>query len=228
MLPQRQFPKFWIKYYRCSTNMNTISPAKISESLGLYGVPVNEQIIENIGTYTSILLQWNERISLTTVVDPAEIVRFHFGESLFACSVLPIANGRLADVGSGAGFPAVPVRMVSENLSVILIESNQKKATFLAEVGRELQFNNVEVRRSRTEDVSLRGEPVDFVSARAVRIDHDFLDWSHHSLNLTGSLVLWLGEEDASKISRSSQWKWGDPIRIPQSERRVILHGKKL
>jgi 16S rRNA (guanine527-N7)-methyltransferase len=205
-----------------------LSDELITRELQLYGTIASARLCDQIRAYIDLLLRWNEKTALTAVTQPEEILRFHFGESILAASSVPIQHGRLADVGSGAGFPAVPVRMVSENLSVILIESNQKKATFLAEVGRELQFNNVEVRRSRTEDVSLRGEPVDFVSARAVRIDHDFLDWSHHSLNLTGSLVLWLGEEDASKISRSSQWKWGDPIRIPQSERRVILHGKKL
>jgi 16S rRNA (guanine527-N7)-methyltransferase len=205
-----------------------LSDELIARELQLYGTIASARLCDQIRAYIDLLLRWNEKTALTAVTQPEEILRFHFGESILAASSVPIRHGRLADVGSGAGFPAVPVRMVSENLSVILIESNQKKATFLAEVGRELQFNNVEVRRSRMEDVSLRGEPVDFVSARAVRIDHDFLDWSHHSLNLTGSLVLWLGEEDASKISRSSQWKWGDPIRIPQSERRVILHGKKL
>jgi 16S rRNA (guanine527-N7)-methyltransferase len=205
-----------------------LSDELITRELQLYGTIASARLCDQIRAYIDLLLRWNEKTALTAVTQPEEILRFHFGESILAASSVPIRHGRLADVGSGAGFPAVPVRMVSENLSVILIESNQKKATFLAEVGRELQFNNVEVHRSRMEDVSLRGEPVDFVSARAVRIDHDFLDWSHHSLNLTGSLVLWLGEEDASKISRSSQWKWGDPIRIPQSERRVILHGKKL
>ena len=204
-----------------------LSDELIARELQLYGTIASARLCDQIRAYIDLLLRWNEKTALTAVTQPEEILRFHFGESILAASSVPIRHGRLADVGSGAGFPAVPVRMVSENLSVILIESNQKKATFLAEVGRELQFNNVEVRRSRMEDVSLRGEPVDFVSARAVRIDHDFLDWSHHSLSLTGSLVLWLGEEDASKISRSSQWKWVDPIRIPQSERRVILHGKK-
>jgi 16S rRNA (guanine527-N7)-methyltransferase len=205
-----------------------LSDELITRELQLYGTIASARLCDQIRAYIDLLLRWNEKTALTAVTQPEEILRFHFGESILAASSVPIRHGRLADVGSGAGFPAVPVRMVSENLSVILIESNQKKATFLAEVGRELQFNNVEVHRSRMEDVSLRGEPVDFVSARAVRIDHDFLDWSHHSLSLTGSLVLWLGEEDASKISRSSQWKWEDPIRIPQSERRVILHGKKL
>src|SRR5271170_3327639 len=126
-----------------------LSDELIARELQLYGTIASARLCDQIRAYIDLLLRWNEKTALTAVTQPEEILRFHFGESILAASSVPIRHGRLADVGSGAGFPAVPVRMVSENLSVILIESNQKKATFLAEVGRELQFNNVEVRRSR-------------------------------------------------------------------------------
>ena len=72
--------------------------------------------------------------------------------------------------------------MFSEGLSAILIESNQKKATFLAEVVRELHLKNVEVRRSRMEDVDCQDENIEFVTARALGIDDEFLAWSRHAL----------------------------------------------
>ena len=184
-------------------------------------------LCEQITTYIDLLLRWNKKTSLTTVIEPDEILRFHFGESLIAVAAIPIRHGRLADVGSGAGFPAVPIRMASEDLSVILIESNQKKATFLQEVVRELCLKNVEVRRCRMEDVLLHDENFDFVTARALGIDNAFLIWSHNTLNSTGSVVLWLGDADAGRVSQNAGWKWSDPIRIPQSDRRVILHGSK-
>jgi 16S rRNA (guanine(527)-N(7))-methyltransferase RsmG len=193
-----------------------------------YGITASSQLCDQIRVYIDLLLRWNQKTSLTTVTQPEDIARFHFGESLLAVPSVPIRHGRLADVGSGAGFPAVPIRMVSKDLSVILIESNQKKATFLAEVVRELQLGSVEVRRSRMEDASFEDEPVDYVSARAVRIDDGFLDWSRQSLNSGGSLVLWLGEDDAAKISGNPAWKWEDLIRIPHSERRVILRGTEI
>jgi 16S rRNA (guanine527-N7)-methyltransferase len=208
--------------------MKQLSNEIITRQLQPYGTIASTRLCDQIRTYIELLLRWNQKTSLTTVTDPAAILRFHFGESLLAVPAVPIRHGRLADVGSGAGFPAVPIRMVSEHLSAILIESNQKKATFLAELARELQLQNVEVRRIRVEDVRLDDEPLDFVSARAVRIDDKFLNWSHYSLNPEGSLLLWLGEDDARKISRKSGWKWADPIRIPQSERRVILHGARV
>src|SRR5271169_2265718 len=200
---------------------------KIVAALEPYGISASALLCDQIRIYSDLLLRWNQKTSLTTVTEPDQILRFHFGESMFAAVAVPIRHGRLADVGSGAGFPAVPMRMVSADLSVILIESNQKRATFLAEVIRELQLQNVEVRRSRMEDVPLGDEPVDFVSARAVKIDDEFLNWSHQALTPSGSLVLWLGEGDATNISKRQGWKWADPIRIPHAERRVILRGTK-
>jgi len=204
-----------------------LSSEAIIRVLQTYGIAASARLCDQIRTYIDLLLRWNQKTSLTTVTDQEQVLRFHFGESILAVPAVPIRHGRLADVGSGAGFPAVPIRMVSDDLSVILIESNQKKATFLAEVVRELQLQNVEVRRSRMEDVPLGDEPVDFVSARAVKIDDEFLNWSHQALAPSGTLVLWLGEGDATNISKRKDWKWADPIRIPHAERRVILRGAK-
>src|SRR5271156_2910307 len=108
--------------------MKQLSIDTIRAALKPYGVAANDLLCEQIRMYIDLLLRWNQKTSLTTVTDPTEILRFHFGESLFAAGCVPIRHGRLADVGSGAGFPAVPIRMVSEGLEVILVESNQKKA----------------------------------------------------------------------------------------------------
>jgi 16S rRNA (guanine527-N7)-methyltransferase len=205
-----------------------LSNEVIARELRPYGAIASARLCDQIRIYVDLLLRWNQRSSLTTVTDPEGIVRFHFGESLLAVPAVPIRHGRLADVGSGAGFPAVPIRMVSEDLNVILIESNQKKATFLSEIVRELQLSNVDVRRSRMEDIDFARDAVDFVTARALGIDDEFLDWSRRALNPDGSVVLWLGEESAREVSRDASWKWADSIRIPQSERRVVLQGLRI
>ncbi len=207
--------------------MKQLSNEMIARELRPYGATASARLCDQIRIYVDLLLRWNQRTSLTTVTDPEGIVRFHFGESLLAVTAVPIRHGRLADVGSGAGFPAVPIRMVSEDLNVILIESNQKKATFLSEIVRELQLANVDVRRSRMEEIDFSRDTFDFVTARAIGIDDEFLDWSRKALNPNGSIVLWLGEESAREVSRDASWKWADSIRIPQSERRVVLHGLK-
>ncbi len=207
--------------------MKQLSNDDIKANLLPYRVSVTALLCDQIRVYVDLLLRWNQRTSLTTVTDSAEILRFHFGESLLAVSAVPIRHGRLADVGSGAGFPAVPIRMVSEQLNLILIESNQKKATFLAEIVRELHLKDVDVRRCRREDTQLEDEDIDFVTARAIGIDDFFLNWASKNLNQYGSVVLWLGAADAIEISTKNAWKWADPVRIPHSDRRVILRGAK-
>ena len=87
-----------------------------------------------IRRYVDKLLFWNQSVSLTSIEDPAEIVARHFGESLFAASVASFESGRLADVGSGAGFPGLPLKILYPMLEVTLLEPNKKKCAFLSEV----------------------------------------------------------------------------------------------
>ncbi len=187
-------------------------------------------LIDGIQSYISLLLQWNRSISLTTVTDPEEIVRFHFGESLFAATSVPIMHGRLADVGTGAGFPGLPLRMLVPSLDLTLIESNAKKAAFLAEAVRRLSLDRVDVFRGRMEDLEAGAGPIplptfDFITARAFGQFDGLLGWSKRHLARAGKLVLWLGEGDATSISQRQGWNWSAPGQIPGSDRRFILSG---
>lgn len=202
-----------------------LSEAQISAGLLPYGIRPDGRLRDRIQEYTSLLLLWNQKIPLTTVVKPEEIIRFHFGESFFAVKNVPIENGRLADVGSGAGFPGVPIAMLLPNLEVTLIEANLKKAAFLAEVIRKLDLSHARVLRARMGDVGedLRG--FDFITARALGHHGELVDWSSRFLADSGKLILWVGEADAARIMRDGGWAWQSPVRIPLSRARTLLIG---
>lgn len=204
--------------------MKNLSPTDIASLLLQYYPIENQQFLDQIPVYIALLLEWNRKISLTTVTDPVEIVKFHFGESLFVASTLEIRNGRLADVGSGAGFPGIPLAMAIPSVQATLIEANAKKAAFLSEVVRRLELSNVSVVRSRMEDATQIGT-FDFVCARAVGKHPSLMRWSLERLTPVGRLVLFLGERDAQQILQTGGWKWGLPIRIPGSSRRCIVSG---
>lgn len=204
--------------------MKDLSPADIVSLLGPYYPVADDRLGEQISVYIGLLLEWNRRISLTTVTDPVEVVKFHFGESLFAASALEILNGRLADVGSGAGFPGIPLAMAVSGLQSTLIEANAKKAAFLFEVVRQLQLSNVSVLRSRMEDATQVGT-FGFICSRAMGKHTSLMRWSVTKLMQHGRLVLFLGENDAYQLGRTKGWVWGSPIRIPGSARRYILSG---
>ena len=202
-----------------------LSDTEISDSLALYGAAPNTVLCERIRAYVSLLLRWNERISLTTVTDPHEILKFHFGESFVAVPSVPINFGRLADVGSGAGFPGIPLAMLVPELQVTLIESNLKKTAFLSEVVRTLDLPHVSVLRSRMENLQSNLPAFDFVTARAVGTFDDLLAWSASALTASGKLILWISWKDAAEIARTTEWSWREPIHIPGSRARFLLIG---
>jgi 16S rRNA (guanine527-N7)-methyltransferase len=207
----------------------TLSDKTIITTLAPYGVETGSSAIcEAIRAYVDLLLRWNRKIALTTVVDPIEILRFHFGESMFVFSAVPIRHGRLADVGTGAGFPAIPISMLSPDLECILIESNLKKAAFLAEVIRSLDLKRVEIYRGRMEDFPPSPKRLDFSISRALGMHKAFLDWSAAQLKPTGQIVLWIGDADGARIRSDSAWNWRTSIRIPGSDHRALLIGSPL
>ena len=205
--------------------MCTLSDEQIKNSLSDYWTSSSSELCAKVRAYISILTHWNKTISLTNITDPVEILRFHFGESLFAVSNVPISHGRLADVGSGPGFPGLPLKLAVPSLNVVLIESNGRKAAFLREVIRELKLDHTEVFHGRMENLHEENSRFDFVTARALGQTDELLSWSRCELLPSGKLVLWLGKEDSAEIGQYEAWNWRDPIHIPGSRRRNLLIG---
>jgi 16S rRNA (guanine(527)-N(7))-methyltransferase RsmG len=208
--------------------LNRLSNTEIRSSLLVYGIRATDDLCDQIRTYIDVLLRWNRKISLTSVTIPAEIVRFHFGESLFATTVVRIAESRLADVGSGAGFPGLAIHLLDPASEVVLIESNAKKATFLSEVSRELNLEKVQVFRGRMEEFHRVVPEMNAVSARALGQHDELLAWSHSLLKPAGRLILWLGEQDVLEVTKNQSWLWMKPVNIPASKRRFVLVGSPI
>jgi 16S rRNA (guanine527-N7)-methyltransferase len=203
-----------------------ISDRQISDVLAAFQLSLSPQQIARIQVYTSVLLKWNRAISLTTVTEPLEIVRRHFAESMFASKILPVEKCRLADVGSGAGFPGIALKIACPDLRLLLIESNKKKCAFLHEVVRSLGLTDIEIRSERFEQIRPQTVTSDVIVSRAVGEFRQLLSWSREALVHRGHIMLWVGAEDSTRISRDSTWDWQLPVRIPDSQRRFILVGR--
>jgi 16S rRNA (guanine527-N7)-methyltransferase len=167
-----------------------------------------------------LLLKWNRTINLVSRGDEAQLVTRHYGESLFLASQLPSGPLSVVDVGSGAGFPGIPLAVARPDCTVTLVESHQRKAVFLTEATRG--WGNVAVLCRRAEEVAGR---FDLLVSRAVRWD-DLV-----ALPLAASFALLLGAQDAVAASKSratarhSSLTWIDPLPIPGSRQRVLLMG---
>ena len=145
--------------------MATLTSRRIAELLREYYPEPSASLLQNLSSYLDLLLKWNARTNLTAIRDPEEIVRRHFGESLFLATQLPACT-TLLDLGSGAGFPGLPIQLALPGLRVTLAESQNKKASFLREVVRTLQLPT-EVWADRAENLPAERK-FDVVALRAV------------------------------------------------------------
>ena len=205
----------------------TLSADTIRRALGEFQIAVSDSQVLQIQQYTKILLAWNEKINLTSIRDPLEILNRHFCESMYAASTVPVEHGRLADVGSGAGFPGLPLKIIRPGLQVFLIESNVKKATFLAEVIRDLGLAGARVLVSRYEELAEEVAPLDFVCSRALGEFGPFLEWAHSEKVAAKQVILWIGARDLPEIQKMQSWEWHEPIPVPHSLRRLLLVGTR-
>ncbi len=219
-------------------------PANAGEEPGLS----HSQLL-SISTYIDLLLRWNARVNLTAVRDPEEIVTRHFGESLFAARhLLPGENreghdfsraatrakeygalapegpgaNRMADLGSGAGFPGIPIKLWAPQISLTLIESSHKKATFLREVTRALSLEDVNIVAARGE--SLTEAKFSVVTLRAVERFAATLPVAARLVAPGGRLALLIGSAQLDQArSCLPSLSWSSPEPVPLSKARILV-----
>ena len=188
--------------------------------------------LDQISIYIDLLLRWNARINLTAIREPEQVVTRHFGESLFAASRLLPRNqnapppGRVVDLGSGAGFPGLPLKIWSPPTAVTLIESNHKKATFLREVIRALTLTSIDVFPNRAE--AYPKAAAGLVTLRAVEKFKSTLPVAAGVLAPKSRLALLIGQPQTAVAQQTLPFlSWAAPIPLPSSQSRVLLVGNQ-
>jgi 16S rRNA (guanine527-N7)-methyltransferase len=212
--------------------MTTATPASpsaavIRRALREFKILAFDEQVLQIQQYIKILLVWNEKVNLTAIRDPLEILYRHFCETMYAAEAVPLEKGRLADVGSGGGFPGLPLKIMRPGLQVFLVESNIKKVTFLAEVIRELGLKGAQVLAHRYEELGEEVVPLDYVCSRALGEYPEFLAWASSQQIAAKQVILWIGGRDLEEIQKIQTWDWSEPIEVPHSLRRFLLVGAR-
>ncbi|MFB3922327.1 MAG: 16S rRNA (guanine(527)-N(7))-methyltransferase RsmG [Terriglobia bacterium] len=180
--------------------------------------------------YLDLLMRWNRKINLTAIRSEEECVTRHFGESFLLSRRFDL-KGRLLDVGSGAGFPGLPLKIAFPALAVTLLEPVAKKRAFLKEVARVCQMVSVEVRGERLNDFarSLHAPCYETVTSRAVGKLDRLIPSAAECLVPGGRLCLWLTADQTKTISSISPGlSWGDPIPIPLAHESQIVVGTRV
>jgi 16S rRNA (guanine527-N7)-methyltransferase len=172
--------------------------AALDRGLGELQLALAPEARDRLLDYMKLLVKWNRTYNLTAIRDPLAMVGHHLLDSLVVAPNLPLpANARLADAGSGAGLPGIPLAIARPDWRVALAEASQKKAAFLRQAAIELGLQNVEVHEGRVE--TWRPQPLfDAVISRAFAALTDFVAACRHLLAPSGVLAAMTGAAPAT------------------------------
>ena len=163
-----------------------------------YGVEITDAELEKFEKYREILLFYNDKFNITTIIEKNEVYVKHFLDSVL-CKDLFVDNSKVIEIGSGGGFPSIPIKIMRDDLNFTLVESTGKKCLFLKEVVKELDLKNVEVLNGRAEDFGKDKkyrEKFDHVTARAVARLNTLCEYFLPFVKVNGSFIALKGNAE--------------------------------
>lgn len=168
-------------------------------------VEINENEIENLYKYMHIMLEWNENINLTAITEPDEIILKHYIDS-FTIEKYIKDGKKVIDVGTGAGFPGVPVGIIRENVDILLMDSLNKRIKFLDEVINKLEMKNMQTIHGRAEELAQNTnyrEKYDYATSRAVASLNVLLEYMLPFVKIGGYCICMKGSNLDEEIENS-------------------------
>jgi 16S rRNA (guanine527-N7)-methyltransferase len=206
--------------------------------LGLYelGLELTEHQSKQFLHYQQELLDWNTRMNLTAITDPEEVLIKHFLDSLSLLMVYDPPNARLLDIGAGAGFPGLPLKIVRPQWHVVLLEATGKKVSFLQHVIETLQLEDVMAVHGRAEELAHKAEyrdSFDMVTARAVASLSTLLEYAAPFCRVGGQIIFpkkgdltaELAQGKRAALQVGARFKADVPVTLPGLEdgRRLLV-----
>src|SRR5687767_6202551 len=184
-------------------------PSLWSQLAGRAGLTLTAEQQDRLSRYLDLLLEANQTMNLTRIVDRASAEVQHVGDALTLLPLLPAGPHRLADVGSGGGVPGIPLAVARPDAQVLLIESTKKKAAFLRGAAEQLGLQNVRVTEQRAEDVGRAGSPereaFDVVIARAVATLDWLVEWCLPLARKGGKMLAMKGQKVVEELPAAAK-----------------------
>ena len=194
------------------------------------GINLTEEQLNKLDQFYNLLIEWNEKINLTRITKKEDVYLKHFYDSLTLAKVIDLSTKEtLCDVGTGAGFPGIVLKIVYPNLKITLVDALQKRVNYLNEIIKDLQLENIQAIHTRGEDLH---DKYDVVTARAVANIEKLLKYTMHLVNNTGVFVAMKGNIDneltpeiENKISKKYQILKIEKFELPieNSQRSLIV-----
>lgn len=176
--------------------------------------------INKLVEHYSMLAKWNERVNLTRIIEPRDAARLHYAESLFGSRFIGDARS-LLDIGSGAGFPAIPLAVLRPDIQITALEANNRKSLFLNEAKDALRLNNLRVQTARLE--SMDWSSYDLLTSRALDRAENLLPSVVERLGRRQRLMLYCAPDLMAKLKNHARAGCHvETHAIPQSESRIV------
>lgn len=177
------------------------------EQIKRLGITPTEEQLQKLEKFYQLLIEWNQKINLTRITEKEDVYLKHFYDSLTIVKEVDLSKvNTLCDVGTGAGFPGIVLKIFYPNLKITLIDSLLKRVNYLNEIIKELELKDIEAIHTRAEDYH---ETFDVVTARAVANIEKLLKYTMHLVNKNGKLIAMKGnieeeltEEVKKKINK--------------------------
>lgn len=164
------------------------------EELKKINIDITEEQLVKLNKFYELLIEWNEKINLTRITEKEDVYLKHFYDSLTISKVIDLSEvDTLCDIGTGAGFPGVVLKIMYPNLKITLVDALQKRVNYLNEIIKELNLNNIEAIHVRGEDLK---EKYDVVTSRAVANIEKLLTYTMHLVNKDGVMIAMKGNID--------------------------------
>jgi 16S rRNA (guanine527-N7)-methyltransferase len=175
------------------------------------GIALTESRAQLLTRHIQLMIEWNLRLNLTRITGREEIVVKHLLDSIVPAKFLP-SSGCALDVGTGAGFPGIPLKIVYPDLQMVLLDSSRKKVSFLAAVTAALGLKGIRVLHGRWQDFSKieqHANKFELITMRALRLEPEHITCLASTILVAGGVLAWWGVGDAERLAQSASTQTG-------------------
>ena len=179
---------------------------KLTQVFERNNISLNEEQKQQFYKYYSLLIEWNEKFNLTAITEMEDVIVKHFLDSVIGAGFIK-ESSTIIDVGAGAGFPSLPLKIVRPDLKILLVDSVNKKVTFLQEVINVLKFKDVQALHGRVEDIAKKEqrENFDYCVARAVASLNTLAEYCLPFVKIGGNMLAYKSSDIEEEINLSKK-----------------------
>ncbi len=175
---------------------------KLKERFASYNIELNDTQVKQFKKYYELLIEWNNKFNLTSITEEDEVIEKHFVDSVLPYEILP-ENAKIIDIGAGAGFPSIPLKIVRPDINFLLIDSVNKKITFINEVINQLEFSGILAIHTRIEELANNPayrETFDICISRAVARLNTLCEYSLPFVKIGGKMIAYKSRQISDEI----------------------------